>query len=124
MTIFGMKRPLNTAAHKSSKRSQVYPVIIEHLTILNLDENNDKKFINNCQIGVLSLIKQLEESKKEEYDEICKRDEFSHNLENIRKVADFLKKEAEKEKKEQKKGKRRKREQSCGGRRRRYDYVS
>lgn len=28
MTIFGMKRPLNTAAHKSSKRSQAYPVII------------------------------------------------------------------------------------------------
>ena len=86
MTIFAMKRPLNTAAHKSSKRSQAYPVIIEHLTILNLEDNNEKKFINNCQVGVLSLIKQLEDSKKEEYEEVCKRDEFSHHMESVKRI--------------------------------------
>ena len=36
MTIYSMRRPLNKAAHKISKKTQTYPVIINHLVSLNL----------------------------------------------------------------------------------------
>ena len=36
LTIYRMKRPLDTCAHKTSRRTQTYPVIIEHLVHLNL----------------------------------------------------------------------------------------
>lgn len=40
MTIFAIKRPLDTIAHKTARRKQAYPVIIEHLTVFSLMENN------------------------------------------------------------------------------------
>ena len=36
LTTYGIKRPLNTVAHKTSRRTQAYPIIIEHLVNLNL----------------------------------------------------------------------------------------
>jgi len=36
MTIFAIKRPLDTVAHKTARRKQAYPVIIEHLTVFSL----------------------------------------------------------------------------------------
>ena len=94
MTIYAIKRPLNIVAHKSSKRTQAYPVLIEHLTILSLKENNEKKHMNTCFTSLLSLIKHVEGVSKENYDEICQRDEFSHHLNCIKQIEDFMKKEA------------------------------
>lgn len=36
ITIYAMKRPLDTVAHKTSRRTQTYPVIIEHLINFSL----------------------------------------------------------------------------------------
>lgn len=36
MTIYSIKRPLNTIAHKTARRKQAYPIVIEHLCVLNL----------------------------------------------------------------------------------------
>ena len=37
MTVFAIKRPLDTVAHKTMRRKQAYPVIIEHLTVFSLE---------------------------------------------------------------------------------------
>lgn len=37
-TIYAMKRPLDTVAHKTSRRTQTYPVVIEHLVNFSLIE--------------------------------------------------------------------------------------
>lgn len=36
MTVFAIKRPLDTIAHKTARRKQAYPVLIEHLTGFSL----------------------------------------------------------------------------------------
>ena len=36
MTVFAIKRPLDTVVHKTNRRKQAYPVIIEHLTLFSL----------------------------------------------------------------------------------------
>jgi hypothetical protein len=36
MTIYSIKRPLNTIAHKTTRRKQAYPMVIEHLCVFNL----------------------------------------------------------------------------------------
>ena len=36
MTIYTIKRPLNTIAHKTARRKQAYPVVAEHLTVMSL----------------------------------------------------------------------------------------
>ncbi len=35
-TIYAIKRPLDTIAHKTSRRTQTYPVVIEHLINFSL----------------------------------------------------------------------------------------
>ena len=90
MTIYAMKRPLDTVAHKTSRRTQSYPVIIEHLSILSLSENLERKAPSRCFVSVLDLIRRLADWKKEDYDEICQRDEFSHHLDCIKKVKEYL----------------------------------
>ncbi len=36
MTIYSIKRPLNTIAHKTARRKQAYPIVAEHLCVLSL----------------------------------------------------------------------------------------
>lgn len=38
ITIYSLKRPLDTVAHKTSRRTQTYPVVIEHLVNFSLIE--------------------------------------------------------------------------------------
>ena len=45
---------------------------------------------------VLSIIELLKELKKEEYEEVCRRDEYFTYLESIKKISTFLEKEAQK----------------------------
>jgi len=59
MTIYSIKRPLNTIAHKTARRKQAYPIVIEHLSILNLKENNEKTVYNKCIASTFSLINLL-----------------------------------------------------------------
>lgn len=49
---------------------------------------------NKCITSVFALIDLLKELKKEEYDEICHRDEFSHHLECIRRIEEYNTEEA------------------------------
>lgn len=64
MTIYAMKRPLDTIAHKTSRRTQSYPVVIEHLSILSLSDSNEKKVPSRCFASVLDMIQRLAEWKK------------------------------------------------------------
>lgn len=59
ITVFAIKRPLDTVAHKTMRRKQAYPVIIEHLTVFSLEENNEKKIPNESQMCVISMIELL-----------------------------------------------------------------
>lgn len=59
MTIYSIKRPLNTIAYKTARRKQNYPVVVEHLTVLSLAESNEKKNHNKCLNSVLALIEML-----------------------------------------------------------------
>ena len=36
VTIYSMRRPLNVVAHQTMRRTQVYPVVINHLVNLSL----------------------------------------------------------------------------------------
>ena len=74
MTIYSLKRPLDTVAHKTSRRTQSYPVIIEHLVTLSLADNHEKKYPSKCFASVLDMLQKLAEWNKEDYDEICQRD--------------------------------------------------
>lgn len=46
---------------------------------------------------MLDVIQYVGENKPEAYDEICKRDEFSHPLSCLHRISEFMKKEAERE---------------------------
>lgn len=37
MTIYHIKRPLNSIAHKTARRKQAYPFVAEHLTVFSLN---------------------------------------------------------------------------------------
>jgi len=90
MTIYHIKRPLNTVAHKTARRKQAYPVVAEHLTILSLAESNDKKVSTRCLAAGITLLDLLKDNKKQEFEDICKRDEFSHMLKSMRRIEDSL----------------------------------
>lgn len=85
---------MNTLAHKTSRRKQAYPVVIEHLTILCLRENFEKKTPNKCIVAVFALIELLKQLKREEYEQICQRDEFSHHLDSMQRIAQYFTEEA------------------------------
>ena len=86
MTIYSIKRPLDTIAHKTLRRKQAYPMVIEHLCVLSLKESNEKKVPNKCITSVFALIGLLKGLNKQEYEEVCRRDEFSHHLECIQRI--------------------------------------
>ena len=65
MTIYSIKRPLNTIAHKTARRKQAYPVVVEHLSIFTLAENNDKKIPSRCLLAGIAILDLLKELKKE-----------------------------------------------------------
>jgi hypothetical protein len=56
MTIYQIKRPLNTIAHKTARRKQAYPVVAEHLTIMSLAESHEKKIQTKCQAAKVALL--------------------------------------------------------------------
>lgn len=68
MTIYHIKRPLNTVAHKTARRKQAYPVVVEHLTVFSLAENNEKKVSTRCLAAGITLLDLLKENKKEEFE--------------------------------------------------------
>jgi hypothetical protein len=87
VTIYAMKRPLDTVAHKTSRRTQTYPVIIEHLVSCSVVERKEHGYPSRCLVSVLDLLRSLAEFQKEEYAEVCKRESFSHHLACIKRVS-------------------------------------
>ena len=60
MTIYQIKRPLNTIAHKTARRKQAYPFVAEHLTVMSLVENHENKIQTKClpaKIALMDLLK-------------------------------------------------------------------
>ena len=96
MTIYQIKRPLNTIAHKTARRKQAYPFVAEHLTVMSLVENSEKKIQTKCLAAKIALLDLLKDSKREEFDEICKREEFSHTLNSMRRIEEFMTEESRK----------------------------
>ena len=44
----------------------------------------------------MALLDLIQESKKEEFEEICKREEFGHALNSMKRIEDFLTEESKK----------------------------
>lgn len=68
LTIYSIKRPLNTIAHKTARRKQAYPLVIEHLCLFSLQETHEKRSTTRCIVSTFALIDLLKELKKPEYD--------------------------------------------------------
>jgi hypothetical protein len=94
LTIYSIKRPLNTIAHKTARRKQAYPLVIEHLCLFNLQESNEKRINNKCLVSTFALVDLLKDLKKPEFEEVCSRDEFAHHLECMHNIENFLAEES------------------------------
>ena len=68
MTFYSLRRPLNKVAHNTSKKTQTYPVIINHVVTFDLSgKNAGSKIPSKCFCSVLDLIRLTSEQKKEDY---------------------------------------------------------
>jgi hypothetical protein len=56
MTIYHIKRPLNSIAHKTARRKQIYPFVAEHLTVFSLSENHEKGIPTRCLVAGIALL--------------------------------------------------------------------
>ena len=95
LTIYAIKRPLNTVAHKTARRKQAYPVVIEHLCLFDL---NTKRPVapTRCIASAFALIDLIKQTNKETYEQLVERDEFKHHLESMKKVEESLTEEYKK----------------------------
>ena len=90
MTIYQIKRPLNTIAHKTARRKQAYPVVAEHLTIFSSQPTDSKKYPSRCLVSGVALLDMLREHKKEEFETLAKEDRFAHLIDCDKKIEDFM----------------------------------
>ena len=90
LTIYAIKRPLNTIAYKTARRKQAYPVVIEHLCRLDLNASKRPVQPTRCIASTFALLDQVKLSSKEIFEQIVEKDEFKHHLDSMRRIEESL----------------------------------
>lgn len=87
ITIYAIKRPLNTLSIQSH---QFYPVIIEHFTSYAVGGQGRRQ--PTCSyMSILSILKLLMERKDEYTEEIKNNEDLQHFLSELPKIEEFVK---------------------------------
>ena len=89
LTIYGIKRPLNTVAHKTARRKQAYPVVIEHLCLFRAGQSEGPRQPTRCIAATFALLDLLKQQKRELFEEVSGREDYRHHMESMRRIEEF-----------------------------------
>ena len=95
-TIFSIKRPLDTVAHKTERRKQAYPVVIEHLCTFVPDHQRQGSAHSNCLASSFALLDIIKEKNLEVFEKLAESKRVQERIELMKSIEEYQREEAAK----------------------------